>query len=193
MSWEIRVLTPASSKMSRTPTTSSSSMPLYGPIAVSPIPAWRISPGRRNVTPWLVTPATTRFATLARMSGLSSPFCSVIHVAFLANLRSDFAAASVSYAFVAMTTKSARFTPAGVVVTSGWATSDVFPVILRPDRRIASAWSFRHTSVTRFLRERTPPKKDPIAPAPNTRTRTRGACAHDSLSLAPEEPRRCIG
>jgi len=81
----------------------------------------------------------TRVAVRARTSGLSSPFCSVSHVAVFANLRSARAAVAVSYAFVETRTRSARLTPGTDVATSGRAIMDVLPVIRRPDLRIAFA------------------------------------------------------
>src|SRR5207244_12297343 len=56
---------------------------------------------------------------------------------------------------------------------SGFATTEVLPVMRSPCARTASTCSDRPTSTTLCRRESNPPMKLPIAPAPNTRISTR--------------------
>ncbi|HYS71325.1 MAG TPA: hypothetical protein VEM95_02785 [Thermoplasmata archaeon] len=165
------------------------STPFTGPTTVSPAPACTISPGATKVTPCVVVPAITRSAFAANASAFPRPFCSVTNRLRRQNARSASTARSVSYAFVVMNTTSGASAGASIRAV-GHAIRFVTPEIRRPRRFTASTWGLRATIVTSFSMERRPPRRLPIAPAPNTSVFTTSGTPSREIIL-PLAPRKC--
>src|SRR5436309_3471760 len=163
---------PTSARRSRKRTRTDSLTRLQAPIIVSPTPACRISPGPTNVTPCAVVPATTRRAVLAIVSAFPRPFGSVTKIARSANARNAIIAFEVSYDFVVTKMKSGFASCGTGIAACGFAMIDVFPEMRKQWDLTAEMCSALPMSVTSCRWERRPPKKLPIAPAPNTRIST---------------------
>ena len=87
---------PTSLNAATTSSASAALVPWNGPTVVSPSPAWKTSPGPRNVAPWLMTAPSTRRACSAMTSSLPSPFWSETKSAESQKCRSSATARAVS-------------------------------------------------------------------------------------------------